>query len=189
MTRFPEGIPNWNFLINEDNIRFKGAFLRWLIVERMGKLILTLGGFFIFVLGILKKPENKENFFYFSFLASAVLYFTVFASVNIRHDYYQVPFVPVAAIFMAIGTKTLLNLPAAHFNKMIGPIIAIAAILSIFAFGFYEIKGYYWINKPQIVKAGEAVDRLLPKNAIVIAGGKSDLVTVAQNLKNPMDRR
>ena len=68
MTQFPEGIPNWQFLLNENNIRFKGAFFRWLIAERMGKLILTVPGFFLFVLGILKKPEMREKLFYLSWL-------------------------------------------------------------------------------------------------------------------------
>ncbi len=42
-------------------------------------------------------------------------------------------------------------------------------IIFTFALGYFEVQGYYWINKPQIVEAGKAVDRLLPKNATVIA--------------------
>lgn len=180
MVRFPEGIPNWNFLINEDNIRFKGAFFRWLIVERMGKLILTLGGFVLFVVGVLKKPTSTEKFFYYSCLASVALYFTVFASGNIRHDYYQVPLVPFAAIFMAQGVKILTNLPANYFAKSLGPLIAFVATISVVVFGFYEIKGYYWINRPQIVEAGQAVDRLLPKDATVIAPYNGDAAFLYQ---------
>ncbi|MEX2027872.1 MAG: glycosyltransferase family 39 protein [Candidatus Curtissbacteria bacterium] len=179
MTRFPEGIPNWNFLINEGDIRFKGAFFRWIVVERMGKLILTLGGFFLFVLGILKRP-GREKLFYLSYLASVILYFIIFASGNIRHDYYQVPFIPVAAIFMALGTKALFSLPRDSFNNKIGPLVAVSAILSIFAFGFYEIQGYYWINKPQIIEAGRAVDRLLPKDATVLVPYSGDTAFLYQ---------
>lgn len=173
MTRFPEGIPNWRFLINEGNIRFKGAFFRWLVAERMGKLILTVGGSFLFILGILRKSENREKFFYFSWLASVVLYFTIFASGNVRHDYYQVPLIPIAAIFMAKGTKLLFDLPVG-FNRTIGPITAVILICLTLAFGFFEVKGFYWINKPQIITAGGAVDRLLPKDATVIAPYNGD---------------
>lgn len=179
ITRFPAGIPNWGFLINEGNIRFKGAFFRWLIVERLGKLILTVGGFFLFILGILKKP-GREKLFYLSFLASVALYFSVFASGNVRHDYYQIPLIPVAAIFMALGTKTLFTLPRESFNRFTGPIVAIFAILAIFAFGFYEVQGYWWVNKPQIVEAGKAVDRLLPKDATVIAPYNGDTAFLYQ---------
>ena len=59
MTQFPEGIPSWQFLLNEGNIRFKGAFFRWLIVERLGGLILSVTGFSLLVLGIIKKSKSK----------------------------------------------------------------------------------------------------------------------------------
>lgn len=171
--QFPEGIPSWQFLLNENNIRFKGAFFRWLIVERMGRLILTLGGFFLFTLGVIIKP-GREKLFYLSYLASVIIYFTVFASGNIRHDYYQIPAIPVFAVFMAMGVKMLISPPQNFLNRNLGILIAIASITSIAVFGFYEVKGYYWINKPEIIKAGEAVDHLLPKDATVIAPYNGD---------------
>ncbi len=42
------------------------------------------------------------------------------------------------------------------------------------AFGWYEVRGYYNINHPEIVEAGKAVDRLLPKDALVIAPYDND---------------
>lgn len=169
MLNFPEGIPNLQFLLNQNNIRFKGAFFRWLVAERMGKLILTVGGFALFVIGLLVKPTKKENLFYLVWLASLILYFVIFASGNVRHDYYQVPLIPIASIFMAIGTIKLFNLPSEHFLKILGPIVALILIIFMYAFGFYEVRGYYWINRPEIVKAGMAADKILPKDATVIA--------------------
>lgn len=180
MSQFPQGIPNWRFLLNENNIRFKGAFFRWIIAERMGKLILTVGGFSLFILGLLKKPEKKEQLFYFSWLSSSILFFVIFASGNVRHDYYQVPFVPIACIFMAIGTKFLLTFPSQAFNRIIGVILAIALILLTLAFGIFETRGLYWINKPAIIAAGRSVDRLLPKNATVIAPYNGDAAFLYQ---------
>jgi len=174
MMRFPEGIPNYLFLLNEGNIRFKGAFFRWIIAERLGKLILTVTGFFIFALGLIKKPEKAENWFYYSWLASCIFYVVVFASGNVRHDYYQVPLIPTLCVFMAIGVNFLFNLPNQIFNKAIGPAIAITSIILMFAFGYYEVRGYYWINKPKIIEAGQAADRLLPKDATVIAPYNGD---------------
>src|SRR4030043_223905 len=169
MIKFPEGIPNWQFLLNEGNIRYKGAFFRWMIAERIGKLILTVGGFALFIFGLLTKKTKVEMLFYFSWLISTVLFFIVFASGNVRHDYYQISFIPIAAIFMAFGFKFLLFLPSKYFFKTIGPPIAISLLLTFYAFGIFEVRGFYWINKPQIVEAGEAADRLLPKDATVVA--------------------
>lgn len=173
MSRFPEGIPNWQFLLNEGNIRFKGAFFRWIFSERLGNLILTVGGVPLVVLGLIRKPV-REKLFYYSLLLSCLLYLTIFASGNVRHDYYQVPIIPTMAIFLALGTKLLFNLPGDKFNRFIGPILAVVLIGFMFAFGHYEIQGYYWINKPQIVEAGKAADRLLPKDATVVAPYNGD---------------
>jgi len=180
MTRFPAGIPNWQFLINEGNIRFKGAFFRWLIAERLGNLILTVGGFALFILGLVKKPQPKEKFFYYSWLVSVALYFTVFASGNVRHDYYQIPTVPILAIFMALGVKFLMEKPTEYLNKYVGILTALALVLFMYAFGFYNVQGNYWINRPQIVEAGQAVDKLLPKNATVIAPYNGDTAFLYQ---------
>ncbi len=180
MTKFPSGIPNWQFLINEGNIRFKGAFFRWLISERLGNIILTVGGFALFILGLVRKPEAKEKYFYYSWLASVALYFIVFASGNVRHDYYQVPIVPIFAVFMALGVKFLIDKPNEYFNKYVGILTALALILFMYAFGFYQIQGYYWINRPQIVEAGQAADRILPKNATVIAPYNGDTAFLYQ---------
>ena len=180
ISRFPQGIPNWQFLLNENGIRFKGAFFRWIIAERMGKLILTVTGFALFILGAIQKPENREKLFYFSWALAAIVYVCVFASGNVRHDYYQVPIIPIASVFMAIGAKTLLDPPNNFINKYAGRLLLIFLIVLMYAFGYFEIKGYYWINKPQIIEAGRAVDKLLPKDATVIAPYNGDTAFLYQ---------
>jgi len=169
MTQFPEGIPNWRFIINEDGIRFKNAFFRWLIAERLGKLILSTTGFAVFILGVVRMPGNKEKYFYLSWLFSVILYFSVFASGNVRHDYYQIPAIPILCIFLAKGTLFLFNTSTKYFAKYLAPTLAIILILFMYAFTVFEVRGFYWINNPQIVEAGKAVDRLLPKDATIIA--------------------
>ena len=180
MLNFPEGIPSWQFLLNDGNIRFKGAFFRWLIAERLGKLILTTSGFALFILGFLTKFKEKEASFYFLWLISTVIYFVIFASGNVRHDYYQIPAIPILAIFMANGTKLLFSYKSLNIQRIILPMLALFLIISTYAFGFYEIRGYYWINRPQIVEAGQAVDQLLPKDAAVIAPYNGDAAFLYQ---------
>lgn len=180
MQEFPEGIPNWKFLLNEDGIRLKGAFFRWLVSERISGLILTATGFALFVIGLVRKSEYREKLFYLSWLAAVGAYFVVFASGNIRHDYYQVPFVPIAAIFIAKGVRFLASPPAGYFQKFIALPIALSFIVLMYALGFYEVRGLYWINKPQIVKAGEAADRILPQDAVVIAPYNGDAALLYQ---------
>ncbi len=171
--KFPAGIPNWRFLINEGNIRFKGAFFRWILAERLGKLILTVGGFALATIGVIKKPGN-EKLFYYSLFASCILYVSIFASGNVRHDYYQIPLIPAAAIFMAIGTRWLVDFKSSLLNKYVSLTVVVFLLFLMYALGWYEVQGYYWINKPQIITAGEAADRLLPKDATVVAPYNGD---------------
>lgn len=180
MMRFPEGIPNFQFLLNENNIRFKGAFFRWIVIERLGKLILTVSGFALLIIGIVQKPQHKEKLFYLSILASVALYFSVFASGNVRHDYYQIPAIPALCIFMAIGARTMFFGSKDFVNLFVARFLAVFLIVFMFVFGTYEVQGYYWINKPQIVEAGKAVDRLLPKDATVIAPYNGDTAFLYQ---------
>ena len=177
---YPAGIPNWQFLLNEGNIRFKGSFFRWLIAERMGKLILTVGGFSLFILGMIQRPQVREKYFYLSWLTAVLVYFTVFASGNVRHDYYQIPAVPILVIFVAKGVVFLSNPPKQYFVRLLGPILAISLLVITLAFGFFEVRGYYWINNPQIVSAGLAADKILPKDATVIAPYNGDTAFLYQ---------
>ena len=180
MSQFPEGIPNWQFLLNEGNIRFRGAFFRWLIVERLGGLILSVTGFAVFALGVLIKPKNKEKLFYHFWLGSLLLYFIVFASGNVRHDYYQVPAIPILAVFLAKGAGFLFKLPSEYFLQVVGKITAILLIIFTLAFGFFEVRGFYWVNNPAIIEAGKAVDKLIPKDATVIASYQGDAAFLYQ---------
>ena len=177
---FPEGIPSWRFLLNDANIRFKGAFFRWIIQERLGGLILTAAGFPLFVTGLLKRLTVRENFFYHSWLLSAITFVVVFASGNVRHDYYQVPLVPILSIYLAIGTIALFSLPKNYFIKQLGPLLAVFLIVLTYGFSIFEVRGYYWVNRPQIIEAGMAADRVLPKDAIVIAPYNGDTAFLYQ---------
>lgn len=176
---FPQGIPNWRFLLNESNIRFKGAFFRWIFAERLGNLILTFGGVSLFILGIVTK-HGKEKMFYYAMLASGLIYIIVFASGNVRHDYYQVPLIPALSIFLARGVNILISGNQSFINRNAGILVSVFLIFLLYAFGYYQIRGYYWINKPQIIEAGQAVDRLLPKDATIIAPYNGDAAFLYQ---------
>ncbi len=180
MVQFPEGIPNTRFLINENNIRFKGAFFRWLIVERIGGIILSVTGFVLLILGLIKTPEKKERLFYVFWLIAGLLYFTVFASGNIRHDYYQIPLVPILAIYLALGIKFLIDFPGSYLRKLFTKLLAFILFIFTLAFGFFEVRGFYWVNRPQIVEAGKAVNELLPKDATIIAPYSGDAAFLYQ---------
>jgi hypothetical protein len=165
---FLPGIAHNDWLFNSDFIRFKGAFFQWLFAERISKLILGYWGLPFVVLGIIKKINKKENWFFFYFIVSSLVYMTVMATGNVKHDYYQILIIPTLAIFFAKGFDFVLE-KMELFNRFVSYFVIILCSVFMIAFGWYIIRDYYNIQHQNMLYAAKAVDELTPKNAKVIA--------------------
>lgn len=173
MVKFPEGIPASDWLFNADNIRFKGSFFYWLFAERIGKLILGFWGIGLFVLGFVKKQKKEDLLFSFSFILSSLIYLSVIARGNVQHDYYQILIIPSIAIYLSLGSSFLLT-SKNLINKISSYIIFFVLIIFMFFFSWYFVRDYYNINNHSIVIAGEQIDKLIPKDAKIIANYNGD---------------
>ena len=167
-TEFLPGIARNDWLFNGNHIRFKGAFFQWLFADRIGRLILGYWGLPFVVLGILRKINKKENWFFFYFIISSLIYMTVMADGNVNHDYYQILIVPTLAIFFGKGLDLIFE-KKDIFNQWVSYIAVAVSIVFMFAFGWYAVRDWYSIQHPSIILAGQAVDALTPKDAKVIA--------------------
>lgn len=65
-------------------------------------LVLLPVGMVLFLVGALTKLKKDQQFLYF-WLGSVVLYFFIFNKHNMTHEYYHLPFLPIAAIFIGVG--------------------------------------------------------------------------------------
>lgn len=173
ISRFPEGIPPFDWLLNGSGIRFRPAFFRWIFAERIGKLILGYWGLPLFVLGLILKPGKKEGWFFHFWLVSFLAYVTVFATGNVTHDYYQIPFIPIASIFLAKGSYWLLNAPKQYLSRVTCYLLLVTCILFTIGFSWFEVRGFYNIQGG-VDLAGRAVDELTPKDALVLTGDSND---------------
>jgi 4-amino-4-deoxy-L-arabinose transferase-like glycosyltransferase len=173
ISQFPEGIPAYAWLFNLYDIRFRPAFFRWIFAERIGKLILGCWGLPFLVLGLMLKTKKKEGWFFYWWLFAFLAYVTVFAAGNVTHDYYQIPFIPIAAVFLAKGLAWLLKAPKQAFSKLISYLVIITCLLFMFGFSWYEIEGYYLIQGG-VDLAGLAVDEITPKDALILTGDSND---------------
>lgn len=157
IVQFPEGIPVSTWLFNGNGIRFKGAWFHWLFATRLGDLILGFWGLIPFGLGITPL-----------WAIGPLLYFIVFATGNVQHDYYQILIIPAVSIFVGNGLQKL------------KPWLAVLCIVFMLSFSWFTIRTYYWINRPEIVEAGRAADAILPKDAKVIASYNGDTTFLYQ---------
>jgi 4-amino-4-deoxy-L-arabinose transferase-like glycosyltransferase len=174
INQHPEGMFGSQWLINATNIRFKGSFFRWIIFDRMNRLIFATGGFVLFWLGVVASRNKKESLFFLIWLLSVFAYISYFAKGNVTHDYYQMPLVPIGCYFMAKGFAFLVQKRKDLFSYALNSTIAFSLVLLMLAFGWYEVRGFFNINRWEIVKAGQAVNRSTPVDAKVIAPYNND---------------
>jgi hypothetical protein len=174
INQHPEGMFGTTWLFNEGNIRFTGSFFRWMIYDRMNRLIFATGGFVLFCLGIVRGRTKKEGWFYYIWLLAIGIFITVIAKGNVTHDYYQMPLLPIGSIFIAKGFEFLVMFGNGIKHRIINFILAVSFFVLMLAFGWFETRGFFNVNHPEIVEAGKAVDRLLPEDAKIIAPYMSD---------------
>ena len=177
ISHHPEGIPASNWLFDGGNIRFRPAWFRWLFDERLAKLILGSFGVIPLFLGFTYKKENSQKIL-ITLALGILLYFSVIARGNVQHDYYQVLTIPFITIIAGIGFYYIFRFT---FSSQLISLMSVGMILAAtLAFSWYGIKGYYQINNPVIIEAGEVVNNLLPADATVIAPYTGDTAFLYQ---------
>ncbi|MDP3758583.1 MAG: glycosyltransferase family 39 protein [Candidatus Daviesbacteria bacterium] len=175
----PQGIPASGWLMNGDGIRFRPAFWWWLVSERIGREILGATGLALFTIGLLIRPKNG-NYFMHAWVLSLFLYFAIFATGNVRHNYYQYIFVPVAAVFFAQGFLSLVKGVSDFLPRFWTIILGLLFLILSFYFSWNQVKEFYRVNNPVIVEAGKKADQILPKDAIVLAPYNGDTAFLYQ---------
>lgn len=179
IAQYPSGIPASAWLLNNNGIRFRPAWFRWLFGERLGKLILGSWGTTLLVLGVIAKP-TKEGLAYWLWGIGTILYFVIVAGGNVQHDYYQAITIPFLCIFLAKGTYLLMSLSKTVYSRFMTLIMTLFVIGFTIGMSWYDIKGYYQINNYSMVEAGMALDKIAPKDALVIAPYMGDTAFLYQ---------
>lgn len=180
ITQYPTGIPWSSWLYNLDGIRLRPAWWRWLFWERLTKLWLGISGVTFFVAGLLppfvsvKKLHSQAVLYLWGM--GMVMYLIVFATGNVRHDYYQVILLPFVSLVVAKGIDWMLSWKKRNAG------IAIVVLSSVIGLCFSAnlVKGYYAINHWEIVEAGKVADTVLPLDAKVIAPYNGDTAFLFQ---------
>ena len=102
------------------------------------------------------------------------LFIIIFATGNVRHDYYQIIFVPIACIILAKGFIFLIKGESLFIPRIWTIIMGVLFLPLTFYFGWKEVGGFYQINNPAILEVGKRADDILPKNAVVVAPYNGD---------------
>ena len=176
INKYPAGIPFWQWAFNGDKIRFRPSFWRWIFGERLGHLILGSWGLIPFSFGFLK--SKGKTYFSHVFLLGMFLYVAIIATANVRHDYYQIITIPAIALMLAQGTLSLWNF--SQSQRWLARGLLIFSIGMMLLVGATQIREFYKINHPEIIRAGAAIDRIAPKEAKIIAPYNGDTAFLYQ---------
>jgi hypothetical protein len=184
---FPTGIPASDWLFNGNGIRFRPAWFRWLFLERITKLILGWVGMIFVLLNILDLPKLKTKQWwqqdwslYAVWWLGILAYFSVIASGNVQHDYYQVMVIPIIVITLARGLLIAENLTLKLYPRVKPNLIPAAGLLLSALISWHYVGGYFNVNHWEYVEAGKVVDQLTPENALVIAPAFGDTTFLFQ---------
>ena len=180
ISNYPEGIPASSWLFNGDGIRFKGAFWYWIFGDRIARLILGFWGIVLLGFGLICKVNGKYRLFPLVYLLSAICYLLVFATGNVRHDYYQILIIPAISILVGLGFDSLFFTKNQLTNNYITKFLAVVAFVFMIAFSWYFVKDYYNINHPEIMEAGHRVRELTDWRSKVIAPYDGDTAFLYQ---------
>lgn len=183
ISHYPQGVPASDWLVNSSGIRFRPAWFRWLFSERLGKLILGVYGTFFFLLGLIAKPV-KEGVAYWLWMIGVIVYFSVIAGGNVQHDYYQAIIIPFLCFVLAKGVVLVVSLSTTTYSRLLTLMVTATVFVTMISLSWYDIKGYYQVNNWPIVEAGQAVDRLTPKDALVIAPYNGDTAFLYQTKRS-----
>jgi hypothetical protein len=177
---FLQGIPFFTWAFNGDGIRFKPSFWRWIFSERLGHLILGSLGLIPFFFGILN--TKLKNLFIQFFLLGMLAYVVIIATANVRHDYYQILTIPAIALSLASGFIYLWN--SLDFNRLFSRTVAIFCVGVMLMTGWILIRENYKVNHPELIEAGQAIDKIIPKEAIIVAPYNGDTAFLYQTKRS-----
>lgn len=162
----PEGIPVSGWLFNGNDIRFRPSFFKWIVYERVVKLILGYVGTIFVVSGVYSLKINKNAGFFLSFIASSIAYLVVIATGNVQHDYYQILIIPTVSMISGLGVSYLIE----KFKKNVFLQAQVFVLIAlVFFLSWNQVKDYFNINDHGMVAAARAANDILPKEATIIA--------------------
>ena len=133
--------------------------------------ILTPVGAIFFFAGFFTPSKKREDVFLWVWFGCVGLLMILLWRIVIEHSYYQLPFVPVSALFIAKATQSIFSKPGNVQTLLKNRVFLVFMILIETASLLYFYRGLYEIPKKRfaILEAGKAVQKLSNAETLVAA--------------------
>jgi len=121
------------------------------------------------LVGLFLPPLGTYRWTFHWWLAAVCFYIFIAGNLNLRHPWYQLPIVPVAAAFAGIAFAfTLDQVREITASKIIGRVAGVVLFVALGAFSFWYVKPLYFSWATPLWRAGNEVNRITPSNALVV---------------------
>lgn len=171
-------IPDWNYIPNFNKFTdmsywYFGTMQQrtvgenWIqIGERIFAEILRASGSFFLIIGFLFYRKNNAYKWSLVLFLGTILYAVIFFNLNVKHNYYQLPFVLCCSIYMAMGVQWLMDkIPSTKWSKYALLILLPAFVL--FEGLEYAESNYYTRHEPSR-KVAEEIRKFTDRDDAVI---------------------
>jgi 4-amino-4-deoxy-L-arabinose transferase-like glycosyltransferase len=157
-----------NDKLANQGILFDYKFYKLIFWTRLVEKMFAFTAFPFLILGMMSKPERKEQYLFHVWFLSVVAYFLIVAVGNRVHEYYQLPIIPVGAIFIG---KFLADFFRAHSGmKTWKKDFKVGVVLLMIV--FIPIHSIYKLNKRlNFNRHYETIGAVIKKNS-----GKDDRI-------------
>lgn len=163
------------------NLILTPGFYNDIFLKSIAERHLTYTGFILLIIGLFIKRKGKEEKLFDYWLLAVLIYFLIVARGNQVHDYYQLPFVLPAVVF--IGKTIVRGLAFAPFFKSIKidpfktslVMICLLGILVQSYLRYDHLMKYESYNAP-LFRLASSVKKNTTKNDLVIAVSNYDPV-------------
>jgi 4-amino-4-deoxy-L-arabinose transferase-like glycosyltransferase len=141
-------------------------FYERVLIGNLANRILFPTGFILFIAGVIQDVKDKKEYVFHLWLLGLIVYFIIFAHANYHHEYYQIPVVAPACVFIGKFLNNFFTQRKNWYKTFTGGIVLLL-ILSIPIYTFYKlpkrekINWDYWYAAQTIKKISSPRDLIL----------------------------
>ena len=169
--------PEWNFIptyrkFTESfhwyfgTVRQRSELMNWEVIgTRLLDEVVGLFGILLFGIGLILKFRGAT--FFWLWFAGTIAYLAIFFNLNLIHNYYQIPFLIPAAIFMA-ATLIKLNDLISTLSKRVGKLVVLIALATLANQNISYAEENYYRPQPHLEKMGAHIQENSDENDLVI---------------------
>ncbi len=162
-----------------------------LVLDRLWGVVLTPVGFVLTIAGAVMPVRDRRERVFHVWLLALVVFVLIAAEGNRVHKHYQLPFVPVAAVFIGKALSALwygewrasvVQSPVVRAASVGACLVAFAVFGWLYAAPLFAVQPFYRAQ----YEIGQDVDRLIPKDALVVTGEIDDNKNTPYRSQSPI---